>query len=78
MYRKWKTVGEFRGPGRPATMSVDEITIKTNSALMDKLHDSNTFKLKQMKELIVSKAKAKTRVWILIPSNARCHPGGQK
>ena len=59
MYRTWKKngKGKFRSVGRPAAISVEEVQQATDKVLKDKLNDSNTFKLKHMKEMMATKKK---------------------
>jgi hypothetical protein len=75
MYRKWKNNGKggFRSVGRPGAMPVKEVEKGTNQMLKDGLHDSNTFKLKHMKNLMVVKKKEIAASNGLDPDSVNCN-----
>ena len=71
VYNKWKRTGVFRGVGRPNLMSVDEIGEATKKALKDRTNDSNTLKLKHMKQIIVKKKEEVTEADGLDPNSIK-------
>ena len=74
MYSKWRKNGrgKFSFRGRPAAMSVEEVQKETDKVLKDKLNDSNTFKLKHMKEMMVTKKKEIVARNCLDPDTTKC------
>ena len=73
MYKRTKSNGGVaRGPGRPSKMDLDEIVQKTQTQLKDRSSDSNTFKLKHMKNIIVQKQKDVAAAGGLDPATIEC------
>ena len=74
MYRKWKNngKGKFRLVGRPGGMAVKEVEQGTNKILKDRLNDSNIFKLKHTKDMMVTKKKEIAASNGLDPDSTKC------
>ena len=62
MCQNWKITGKFKERGRPSIMSVEEVVKITNQLLKTRSSNSNTFKLKQHKNMIVHKKKEMVEV----------------
>ena len=61
-----------REMGRPSTISVDNMQKKVENKLGERSNDSNTFKVKHMKEIMVEKVKEKAKSDGLDPNSIKC------
>merc|ERR1711957_537188 len=57
LHEEWKLTGITQPKGRPSLTELNEISEATTTQLKNHTNDSNTFKLKHTKELIVNKKK---------------------
>jgi len=72
LHRKWKKTGVFRNAGRHPAMPVDEVRSATNNTLNNRSHDSNTFGLQHMKDMIVQQKKEVAAAVGLNPHTTKC------